>query len=278
MGRKSYIALPVQINHWMRCMTQLCIMGAITSSLREKFGITIGEWLLKVIKRATAKCKWSGHFWEERAGRNDLESLSPLFHLTAGLMNNRRSESMVAGVMCVSECTERFDYFYSEKMTLFSLLFFHPLWQTSLRDLPALLGHSADQWITTFIPFLSRRSPPLLWASQSSLDRHVLRCEELEAWICWCWAALGAGRVRPGRLARSPAVAGCPACDFADSDGLPFSHSRGQFMEIEAGCLNGTRDDHCLVPSRNQVEPCGPEFKANVPYKSPAFPGQPNEN
>lgn len=49
-------------------------------------------------------------------------------------------------------------------------------------------------------------------------------------------------------------------------------------MEIEAGCLNGKRDDHCLVPSRNQVEPYGSEFKANVPYKSPAFPGLPNEN
>lgn len=96
--------------------------------------------------------------------------------------------------------------------------------------------------------------------------------------ICRRRAALGAGRVRPGRLATSPAGAGCLGCDFADSDGLHFSHSWGQFMEIEAGCLNGARDDHCLVPSRNQVEPCGSEFKANVPYKSPAFPGLPNEN
>lgn len=32
------------------------------------------------------------------------------------------------------------------------------------------------------------------------------------------------------------------------------------------------------VPCSNQVKPCRAEFKANVPYKSPGFPGPPNEN
>lgn len=68
VGRKSYITMPVQMNHWTHCMTLLCIMAASTPSLREVWNNDQGM-ITQSKKTSAAHINGNvltGHFKEEK--------------------------------------------------------------------------------------------------------------------------------------------------------------------------------------------------------------------
>lgn len=252
MGRKSYIAAPVQINHWTRCMTLLCIMAAIAPCLREVWNndegvITQSQ---KTSARNINENVLTGHFKEGEILIKWFQKVSRLYFVSLfarWIMGNLCQWWLEECVKCSSECRERLDYFHSEKMTLFS-----PLWQTSLIDLPAPLSHPANQWLATFmwetLPDTAstkgkregegeRQRKPFLF---HSCDWHVFRREQLEVQICQRWSTLSSGRISWGseqlevQLRWMSSLWHCrlwqASCSTTD---------RGEFMEMEAECWDG---------------------------------------
>lgn len=106
----------------------------------------------------------------------------------------------------------------------------------------------------------------------------VLRHEQLEVWICQPWSALSPWKNELGTGADgSPAGADIFAVTLQTVTGCGSPTDRGNLWKWKQ-TVKTDGSWSLSVPCSNQVKPCRAEFKANVPYKSPGFPGPPNEN
>lgn len=109
-------------------------------------------------------------------------------------------------------------------------------------------------------------------------DWRVHRHEQLEVWICQRWSALS-----PARMSRESEPTEVQLrwmswrwhCRLWQAAVLPQT---GKNLWKWKQTVKTDGSWSLSVPCSNQVKPCRAEFKANVPYKSPGFPGPPNEN
>lgn len=172
---------------------------------------------------------------------------------------------MVAGVICSSECREWFDYFLR--------IFFFSLWQTSLNDLPALLGHSANQWIATFIQFFRilpprrerEREKKVIFVSQNSDDWRVLRREQLEVRICQCWCTLSPGRIRRGLEQLEVQLGWMSSLWHCRLWQAPVLPQTGRIYGNGRRVLRGMGDDHCLSHPAIRWNPAGLNLEQMCP-------------
>lgn len=144
--RKSDIGVSLQINHGICCAASLCIMGAVTSQLGKVWNNNQGE---ITQCHETSAANINGNILTLLLSRgvssNDLERSRLSFHPSVRLVNNRQSLSALAVVICWSKGSGGLIIFIQRKWPLF------PLLRKNISKWPALLGHSANQWMATLM-------------------------------------------------------------------------------------------------------------------------------